>query len=230
MFCTSLGTDGLQDLMSAIQDKDNYVGQIKTMFRLYSRFRPQRRDPGTRIAWRHPAIDIPGSRTYRDPDSPSPLLPSDVVSETINVDAQDLFSQLSTLAYLGKREPRQGLLYSIQEVSEGTMRVWRDWLSRQCESKKWTDGEPIAVHHDGPINSRARADSVTDRVDPAKDPAILWLNTRDDNLGIKLRVRERKLRKNNMPVLYSSDIDLPVSYQVEFEGETEQAHMCRLVC
>ena len=208
--------------MATIQNEEDCVGQVKSIFGLYSRFRPQRKDPGVKNTWRHPAIDIPGSRTYRSSNSRQPRDPNDVVSETVTIDAHDLFSQLSTLAYLGKREPVQGLLFSIQEVSEGTIRVWRDWLSKQCESKNWTDGERIAVHQvtsSSPADSsKVRADNGVNFLDPTKDPAILWLNTRDNNLGIKVRVKERKWRRTNNPILYSSDIEIPVSYQIEFQG------------
>lgn len=114
------------------------------------------------------------------------------------------------------------MLLSVQEVSEGTIRVWRKWLADQCESKKWTDGENIVVHHDmssSPSFSKnnAIADGVAEHHDPRKDPSILWINTRDDNVGIKFRVKERKWRRAN-PILFTSDIEVAASYEVEFEG------------
>lgn len=222
MFCDALGTAGLEDLLSEIDDEDSYVGQVKRVGSLYSRFRPQRRESEIKIRPYQPPGDIPGSRTHPGSNPAPPMrLSSDVVQETVTVDAQDLFSQLTTVAYLGKRETSRGLLFSIQEVSEGTIRVWRDWLAKQCERKSWTDGEPVVVHHDIPVTptqkGKARADSVTGYSDPTKDPTVLWINTRDDNVGIKFRVRERKWRRST-PILFSSDIEVAVSYTVEFEG------------
>jgi hypothetical protein len=153
------------------------------------------------------------------------------VSETVTVDAHDLFSQLTALAYLGKREPVRNHLCSTHSVTEGTIRVWRDWLSRQCESKKWTDGEPVVIHHDLPSSSpssgkgKARSDSVTGRMDPTKDPSVLWINTRDQSVGIKFRVKERKWRRAN-PILYESDVEVAVCYIVEFEGEYQYRFSC----
>ena len=233
MFCTSLGTDGLEELSISISDDDSYVGQVKRVGALYSRFRPQHKEPEMKFfSPRRIPGDIPGSRTYTaNSSTATPHDPNDVVSETVTVDAHDLFSQLTTLVYLGKHEFTCGLLFSIQEVSEGTIRVWRDWLSKQCERKSWTDGEPIVVLHDTPSSptgngkGKSRADSVTGYADPSKDPGILWINTRDDNVGIKFRVKERKWRRN-APLLYSNDVEVAVSYRIEFEGMPIAAKTC----
>ncbi|KAK5138224.1 hypothetical protein LTR08_004920 [Meristemomyces frigidus] len=223
-FCTSLGTDGLPELLVEDENDVTCVGKVKKLGEMYSRFRPQRKEPDIQAPMRHPAGDVPGSRTHPDTDAapgPSRSQDNDVVSETVTVDAQDLFSQLTTLVYLGKREPRRGMLFCIQEVSEGTIRVWRKWLADQCESKRWTDGEVVPVHHETPGsatsgNGKARADSVTGPAQPTKDPSILWINTRDDNVGIKFRVKERN-RRQATPLLYTSDVDVAVSYEVVFE-------------
>ncbi|KAK0916653.1 hypothetical protein LTR91_023123 [Friedmanniomyces endolithicus] len=163
---------------------------------MYTRFRPQRTEPDTAVA----AVN-----------SIARLSAEEIVTESVTVDAHDLFSQLTTQAYLGKRESTRGFLFSIQEVSEGTIRVWRDWLARQCESKKWTDGDTVIVHHDTPVVPARDWNE-----DPTKDPRILWVNTRDDNVGIRFRVLERTWERDR-PLLYSSDVEVAVSYQVEFE-------------
>ncbi|KAK5118511.1 hypothetical protein LTR62_003026 [Meristemomyces frigidus] len=221
-------TDGLEDVVSDVESTSSCVGKIHRAGQLYSRFRPQLREPPIQPQ-KHPAGDVPGSRTWREPSSADyesllDSLPGEqIVSKTVTVDAHDLFSQLTTLVYLGKRETTKGLLFSIQEVSEGTIRVWRDWLSKQCESRKFSDGDSIIVQHDTSTSSatgkgkgKGGSDSVTGRADPTKDASILWINTRDDNVGIKFRVKERKWRRAN-PILYSSDVEVPVSYEVEFE-------------
>jgi len=220
MFCHTLGAEGLDDLLSAIYDGNSHVGQVKQAFATYSRFRPQHHEPALgRLQWRVPG-DIPGSRTYTDPNTiPNAPGLKDPVCQTVTVDAHDLFSQLSTLAFLGKRG-HHGLLASIQEVSQGHIRVWRHWLSKQCERKSWSDGEPIAVHHEtttSPVGTgKGRADSVVGRLDPRDDPNVLWLNTRDENVGIKFRVKERKWRQSSA-VLFASEEEVLVSYVVEFE-------------
>lgn len=223
VLCTSLGTDGLGELQADINAASDCVGQLGRISSLYTRFKPRRKEPDFTVTYRHPAGDVPGSRTYRDPasaDEPEQDDPNDIVSETVTVDAHDLFSQLTAQVYLGKRDPFRGLLFSIQEVSEGTIRVWRHWLSRQCERKSWTDGEAVVVHHEPIVDEKgkARADSVVgSAVDPRRDPCVLWINTSGENVGIKFRVKERKWRRN-APVLFASEEEVAVSYVVQFEG------------
>lgn len=184
---------------------------------MYSRFRPQKHEPDFRATARHPAGDIPGSRTYRDPAFVA--LPPDedeVVRDTVTVDAHELFSQLMTVAYLGKREWTKGLLFSLQEVAEGTIRVWRDWLSKHCESRSFSDQSTVVIHENSADN--ARSDSVTGVSDPSQDPKVLWVNTRGNDVGVKFKVKRQKQRTTNMPLLFSSDVEVSVSYVVEFEG------------
>lgn len=196
------------------------MGQIKRLGGMYSRFRPQKHEPDIRVSVRHPAGDIPGSRTYRDPNAPVPPLDEDeVVRDTVTVDAQDLFSQLMTVAYLGKREWTKGLLFSLQEVAEGTIRVWRDWLSKHCESRSFSDQSTVIIHENSSeASGQARSDSVTGVVDPSQDPRVLWVNTRGNDVGVKFKVKRQKQRATNMPLLFSSDVEVSVSYVVEFEG------------
>ncbi|KAK3068593.1 hypothetical protein LTR53_013719 [Teratosphaeriaceae sp. CCFEE 6253] len=222
-FCTSLGTDGLPELLSFINGDEPELKNLQKAGSLYSRFRPLRREPDIRAAAMYPPGDIPGSRSFqRAVAAVSSILdPEDKVFDTVTVDAHDLFSQLTTLTYLGKREMTRDFLLSIHDISEGTIRVWRDWLSRQCESKKWTDGDTVVVQHDTPTapttgKGKGRSGSIVGHSDPTKDPSILWVNTRDDNVGIKFRVRERKWQRAK-PVLFSSEVEVAVSYEVEFE-------------
>lgn len=145
----------------------------------------------------------------------------DAVCDTVTIDSHDLFSQLTTLSYIGQRDPGTGLLFKVQDIGEGTIRVWRDWLSQRCEKKTWTDRDPIAIHHDGANASvdkaKAKTDSTMECIDPTKEPNVLWANTRDYDVGIKFRVKERKWDKDD-PLMNSNDVEAAVSYIVEFEG------------
>lgn len=197
---------------------------------LYSRFKPMNKEPDWISLRRpHPAGDIPGSRTYMTPESVAATAAklsdrNNAVTRTVTVDSHELFSQLFTVGYLGKREPLRGLLGSIQEVCDGTIRVWRDWLSKQCQSKKWTDGEPIAIQRDE--SGEVSSGSLSTETNLRKDSSILWVNnTKGDQVGLKMGVKEKKWQRET-PVLFASDIEVPVSYLVEIEGEPTPA--CRL--
>jgi hypothetical protein len=236
LYCIPLGTEGLDSLLSEIKDGNQYIGQVKKFGNLFTRFRPESNEPELKVKQRHPAGDVPGSRTYQD-TTIRPLKSDDdnVVRDTVNVDANELFSQLTTVANLGRRESTRGLLCSLQEVAEGTIRVWRDWLSRHCESRSFTDNSMVAIHHvDGsPDQQKARSDNVSGTCDPKKDSQVLWINTRGEDVGIKFRVKRQNQRATNLPLMYSSDVELAVSYLIEFEGEdfdTSTECLCQLTC
>lgn len=224
LFCSLLGTDGLDSFLSDVNDKNCYAGQIKKLGSLYSRFRPERNEPEFKVARRHPAGDVPGSRTWQDTTvRPAKRDMDNIVRDTITVEAHELFSQLITVAYLGRQESTRGLLCSLQEVAEGTVRVWRDWLSRHCESRSFSDESTIAIHYsesgdESSETDKGRSDSAIDICDPTKDPQVLWINTRGEDVGVKLKVKKKK-QTTNVPLLYSSDIETSVSYAIEFEGK-----------
>jgi hypothetical protein len=222
LYCTPIGTEGLDSLLSEINDADQYLGQVQKLGNLFTRFRPECNEPELRVKQRHRAGDVPGSRTYQDTIvRPATLAEDNVVRDTVSIDAHELFSQLITVAYLGRREPSRGLLCSLQEVAEGTIRVWRDWLSRHCESRSFTDDSTVVVHHGSESSNKGGKgpDSATDIFDPRKDPRVLWINTRGEDVGIKFKVKRRKQQASGVPLLYSSDVELAVSYVVEFEGK-----------
>lgn len=232
VYCNSLATDGLQELISDVHDRGAQVGQhFLRAEELFSRFKPMNKEPDwINLRRPHPAGDVPGSRTYVSPEVAAATFallsdPGTAVTRIVNVDSDELFSQLSTHGYLGKREPFRGLLGSIANVCDGTIRVWRGWLSKQCQTKRWTDGESIAIHHNGgsPYEIRREGSgSAAAIVHPRKDPSILWVNnTRGDQVGLKMKVKEQLMQPHN-PVLFASDIDNPVSYLVEIEGRQYQ--------
>lgn len=232
LYCTPLGTEGLDSLLLEVKDEKQYIGQVKRFGNLFTRFRPESNEPELKVKQRHPAGDVPGSRTWSDTTvRPTNRDKDNTVRDVINVDAHELFSQLTTVAYLGRRETTRGLLCSLQEVAEGTIRVWRDWLSRHCESRSFTDNSTVVIHHDSESNDKqkARADSVISTC-PTKDPQVLWINTRGEDVGIKFKVKRQQQRATNLPLMYSSDIELAVSYEIEFEGEHRDIDgLCLLV-
>ena len=207
-------------MLLEIKDEKQYIGQVKRFGDLFTRFRPASNEPELKVKQRHPAGDVPGSRTWSDTTIRPKDHDNNVVRDTVNVDAHELFSQLTTVAYLGRRETTRGLLCSLQEVAEGTIRVWRDWLSRHCESRSFTDNSTVVIHHDSESvdQQKARADSVIS-TSPTKDSQVLWINTRGEDVGIKFKVKRQQQRATNLPLMYSSDIELAVSYVIEFEGE-----------
>ncbi|PNS14636.1 hypothetical protein CAC42_1658 [Sphaceloma murrayae] len=189
LFCSSLGTPGLETALEYPIGQE--VDALKRLCGLYSRFLPQRKEPEQRRAARHPAGDVPGSRTYGGASSSSSSSETKgngiLVAETVSLDAGELFSQLCCVTNLVKMAPgpRQ-VITSIVEVSDGMIRVWRDWLGKR--------------------------DGLVDK----GDEGILWVHNSSESVGIKFRVRDRKFKKDQ-PVLFANDDEVAVSYYIEFE-------------
>nr|POE87979.1 dihydroxyacetone kinase 1 [Quercus suber] len=206
-FCQSLGTPGLRSIIRDFNSVSSHIGHGERIGQLYSCFRPVRREPDIRAALRHPAGDIPGSRTYKTDDTPlfdGVLDEENSITEVVTVDASNLFCQLMAGCHLVKRN-RHGRLDSTLPVSEGWIRVWREWLAKQCETKSWTDGDKVVVHHNVDCGGSHGEDS--EQFDLSKDPSILWLNSGRDEVGIQIRVKERRTSLDT-PILHGSDVDV----------------------
>ncbi|KAH0293265.1 hypothetical protein M436DRAFT_72099 [Aureobasidium namibiae CBS 147.97] len=194
LFCTSLGTSGLDDESLKSLPDSARIGHLGKA--VYSRFRPQHQEI-RRPSLKHPAGDIPGSRTH--PSSADPSIhvhntESNLVSQQVSLDADELFTQLIATLMLVKPGPRPDTILTAVEVSEGTIRVWRDWLAKQT-------------------NAGVNSTSST----PPSEPSILWVtNTANNAVGVKFRVKERKWKRDN-PVLFSSEEEIAVSYTVDLE-------------
>lgn len=195
LYCASLGTPHLESVLESPDD----AGKIGRLGTLYSVFRPQRTEPRKRTS-RRPG-DIPGSRTFADPDPAQP--PSrndrekpDSIGETVSLDAHELFAQLCAVIHMVKIG-RQNQFTQLVEVCDGTIRVWRDWLKEQAEAKTQAGSPDYSI--------------VT------QDQRILWVNKGKHTVGIRCSVKEKKWASAN-PVLVSNEDDIAVSYYVEFEG------------
>ncbi|CAD0097924.1 unnamed protein product [Aureobasidium mustum] len=194
LFCTSLGTSLLdEESLESVSDsaKIGHLGKA-----VYSKFRPQHQEV-RRPSLKHPAGDIPGSRTHpssADPSIHAHNAESNLVSQQVSLDADELFTQLIATLMLVKPGPRPDTILTAVEVCEGTIRVWRDWLAKQ---------------------NKANIDSTSSR-SPADDPSTLWVNTADQAVGVKFRVKERKW-KRDVPILVSADEEVAVSYTVDLE-------------
>jgi hypothetical protein len=193
LFCTSLGTLGLdEESINSLSDsfKIGHLGKA-----VYSRFRPQHQET-RRPSLKHPAGDIPGSRTH--PSSADPSIhvhntESNLVSQQVSLDADELFTQLIATLMIVKPGPRPDTILTAVEVCEGTIRVWRDWLATQ---------------------TKVTTNSISSA--PANDPSILWVNTANNAVGVKFQVKEKKWKKDN-PILFSPEEEVAVSYTVDLE-------------
>lgn len=217
-----MGTDGLDQATNGMDDVPG-----STLLRLpnmYSRFRPlpyDYRDAHVRnyrairrtmnfFMYSEASAGTPGTSAitaakHRDHKGAAEDDSPPLVSYDVYLDESELFSQLCTVTNLVKTGPRRGLFLSCANINHGVIRVWRDWLSRRNDART---GEQR-----GKGKGRARVDLA----DPKQD-AVLWAYT-GKHVGMRFRVTETTAPSETAaPVLGVASDDLPISYQLEYEG------------
>jgi hypothetical protein len=220
-FCSYLGTNGLSRYDELPESDKTSASRLGEMRNMYSRFRPHRRElePGGRRV--RPPGDVPGSRTFAGTTRDG--FEGDTVKQILGLDGQELFTQLVAVTNIVKIGPRPGL-YACQNIDEGVIRVWRDWL-RDMAAKghsmkpKEEVVEKVGIDKgEAPATGTSQAD-MSEWVDNSK---ILWASP-NKNTGVRFNVRERKLRRD-IPILVRADEeDMPVTYEIEYDGRSTNA-------
>lgn len=115
----------------------------------------------------------------------------DTAREDLFLDEGELFSQLCAVTSLVKTGPRAGLFLGLVNISEGVLRVWREWLTE------------VAT----PIRE----------VDESLDSnQILWVDAAK-NVGVRFRVMPGPMER--MPVISGPNDQPPIAYKLEYEGK-----------
>ncbi|KAL9043324.1 MAG: hypothetical protein Q9214_003485 [Letrouitia sp. 1 TL-2023] len=209
--CNYLGTPGLDDdekgeTIVSSNSKLEKIKENKRIRDLYSRFKPRRADADLCLVRGRPAGDMPGSRTSPNDQGSRNSKQAErvnLVTQSLSLDAHELFSQLSVTAALVRLGPRWGIFLSLTDIVEKkTLRVWRDWLARRSEAYE--------------ISGRSSTVGKPEIIDDGSD-SILWASP-SKTLGLKVRVKEQKWRRDH-PVLVHKDEDQAVSYLLELEGK-----------
>ena len=216
VYCDYLGTPGLSDDVEGkgpiYQIAEGHTSR-GTLRRLYSRFRPTRKDPQQYAYRSHPAGDIPGTRTSDRAESLKDKAKAEVVIQNVNLDAHELFTQLRLMASLVQVGPSRGFFLSIESIVENkTTRLWRHWLAGAANSS------PSRIVED---SHQYIGDMDTD--------TLVWVD-QTKVAGLKVRVKERT-SKRDVPILLHRDEDPAVNYSLELEGESLFAllPLCTLV-
>ncbi|KAI4163319.1 MAG: hypothetical protein LQ342_003054 [Letrouitia transgressa] len=188
--CNYLGTPGLDDdekgeTTISFNSRLEKIKENRRLGDLYSRFKPRRA---------HPAGDVPGSRTSHNDQGSRNSKDAErvnLVTQSLSLDAHELFSQLSVTAALVRLGPRWGIFLSLTDIVEKkTLRVWRDWLARRSEAYE--------------ISGRPSTAGKLGIIDDGSD-SILWASP-SKTLGLKVRVKEQKWRRDH-PILVHKDED-----------------------
>lgn len=148
---------------------------------LYSRFRPLQSEERIRR--------LAGSaRPTLLPESEDGL-----VSQIVELESHELFSQLCTITNIVKVGPKRGLFLSCVNIGEGVIRVFRDWLSDRVEANE--------RHIDSPKECEKQ---------------LLWTDT-EKHVGLKFKVS--KWEEAPAPILLHRDEEAPVFYKLQYEGK-----------
>lgn len=215
-FCTYRGTDGLVAYNGFAENDKDLASRLGQMRNMYSRFRPYRREletGGRRV--RRPPGDVPGSRTYAGTVKDD--FEGETVKQVLSLDGHELFTQLVAQTNLVKLGPRTGLFSCFVPVEEGVVRVWREWLKRMAAGGR----DPGASVHYEAVEEIGKGKEpvrgASSETHDLADERILWVNTSKDT-GLRFNVKERKLQRN-IPILVRADEeDMPVSYEIEYDG------------
>ena len=205
LYCEYLGTPGLKDeirdLGRICEVADDQAAKEGTLEKVYSHFRPIRKDPEPKIYRSHPAGDVPGSRTSEIANRFRNSSERSTVSQNVSLEAHEPFTQLHFLVTVVQTGPRPGLFLSVENLVDKTQRIFRNWLAERAESIQ--------------NNEKRARNGVTDELGHEAE-RMLWI---DQNrvVGLRLRVEERKGR-TKLPILYRKDEDQAISYSLELEG------------
>ncbi|KAH7063956.1 hypothetical protein BKA63DRAFT_174554 [Paraphoma chrysanthemicola] len=211
--CAYIGTDGLAALDVRNEAASNIGGCLEDMRAMYSRFRPYQReyeDRGRRVT-RRPG-DVPGSRTF--PGTAQDKYHGETIKQTLSLESHELFTQLVAQTNLVKIGPRHGLFTCFQDVEEGVLRVWKDWLGGMAADDQGANVDTRIEDCNEMTKGKQKAKNFLGS-SSFTDERILWVSP-SKRTGIRFNVRERKFRRD-APILVRVDEDLPVSYEIEYE-------------
>ena len=214
LYCDYLGTPGLNDHVpgQGFIFEQLQQGGGGVLAKLYSHFRPTRKDPQSSERKSHPAGDIPGTRTSDAAESIEKEQPDGPVTRMISLEAYENFSQLVFNTDLVQLGPRRGVFLDIMSVNEKrTLRIFRNWLARHAEAN--------------------RKDGTGSTSDIKSDARLIWIDEARRTAGLRLRVKEQRKLRRDAPLLLHRDESQSASYIIELEGRPPPVHeSAQLIC
>ncbi|KAJ5081799.1 hypothetical protein NUU61_010063 [Penicillium alfredii] len=207
VFCKHIGTDGLSDQDNELEiDPAQQLGRLTG---LYSRFRPEARDEDK-------ASRVPSSG--RTPHTGSGGVTSGSCANTngtdtgvtreVNLEGFEDFSQLCVVVNLVQVMPGTSLLLSALNIEDGVIRLWREWLRKQCD---WWKATAEQAKEEG---SMAQI--------PQDWDDMLWVD-QHKTVGLKMRVRA-KAWNPAFPILMHHD-DRDEGAWVGYEVDLRELHI-----
>ncbi|KAF5673826.1 f-box protein domain-containing protein [Fusarium heterosporum] len=152
--------------------------RLADLRRLYASFRPVFA-PENRTVRR--------SRRHSTEAQPSDDVEDDTVTQDVNLDDGELFSQLCAVTNLVKEGPRSGLFISHVNIVDGVVRVFRKWLAEMASRQ-----------------DTSHSDSEN----------IIWVG-KYNNVGIRFSVAPAP--SETMPLISGPGDDPPVHYKLVYQ-------------
>lgn len=212
LFCEYLGTNGLSNEIEgegSLYEDVEECGRLGKLSGLYSKFRPIIPELEKKVRRLHPAGGaFPGPSTEQIESKYN--LPGD----TVNLESHELFSQLVTITNLVKVGPKRGLFLSCVNISDGVIRIWRDWLADRAKNSAASKHVPSSVLEGESSTNPPDIEESEDEL----EARTLWVDNKK-TVGLRLRVSEQE-DVTNRPLLLRVDEDAPVSYTLHYEGKS----------
>ncbi|PLN75979.1 hypothetical protein BDW42DRAFT_188959 [Aspergillus taichungensis] len=205
VFCSYLGTDGLSDQYEGKGSLYEGVDEAQRLGRLnslYSRFRPEA------------TVDGRPSETRRrvGGESREDDLP---VTRPIHLDALENFSQLCVVVNLVEVVPgSSSLLLSANTVEDEVVRLFQDWLQDAVRRR-----EHLENYSDLDLGRMTEETYADSRMDGGE---MIWVD-QARNVGLKVRVREKREDGETAPILVHRDEEPATSFDLAIEGTFAEA-------
>jgi len=241
LYCDYLYTDSFQNHNGVSADTssagarsnysdDDYAlnqqsGRGISLGSIYTHFRPvvqeENRRPRARYATQNSlqtqAQGMQGVNASGEGNGESGLIEERPPFQDVYLDENVLWTQLRAYTNLVKIGPKPGLFLSHVNVSEGIIRVWRDWLAFQSAEGRAEPGDMA----DGVVDNGQGEDlgpATTSRASERTRQPVLWADGAR-NVGLRFRVAKKDMgmSQSQRPILVEADYEPPVSYRLEFE-------------
>ncbi|PLB34176.1 F-box protein [Aspergillus candidus] len=202
VFCKYLGTDGLSDQYegkgSLYEDVDE-AQRLGRLSSLYSRFRPEATVEEQSIGVRLLSSWGIGGGSRED---------NLLVTRPIHLEVFENFSQLCIVVNIVKVIPGSSLLLSAVTVEDEVVRLFQDWLQDAVRRREHLE------NHNDPYSRETTEESDADiRMDGSQ---MLWVD-QARNVGLKVRVREKREVSEAAPILVHRDEEPATSFELAIE-------------
>ncbi|KAL2258260.1 hypothetical protein VTK26DRAFT_8512 [Humicola hyalothermophila] len=203
--CDYLYTDGLDDVATEEEGEENAPGSLKatkslstTLSGVYSHFRPVVSEENRRGRARPPRRRQSQQREGEEVAAPEEKEEDTRYAQDVYLGSGELFSQLCTVTNLVHVGSRPGILLGHVNVSDGLIRVWRDWLAARAAEQD-CNGEESVLWADAACTVGVRF-RVTEKDIRAEHPVLV---ASDEELPVayRLEFEELLLRTNTLLVM-----------------------------